>query len=300
MNDEELITLMKAPFAGVHMTVPADEVIRHGRGLRKRRRVYRLTGTVALAGGLATAVAVLPAGGQPRPGPSGHPGKTQLAAWTATRDPDGGITVVVNQMKDPEGLQATLRADGIPARVTFNPVNAMNKPLPAGCTTPKMSDEANAQLQTKILTPPAILAWQQHQQKNQQSQQKPVQFHLGQQLRVTYTKNGHPEQLKLTMQRGPYLFQKLLQLRKEGAKNIKVNGVVFFHNVGLQMPDSLQTLQEKETQDPTGRSALYINPAAIPNGIGLYVGVDVVAADNFNFGVDLVVNSPQCTGVASG
>lgn len=246
MNDDELITLIKEPFAGVHMTVPADEVIRHGRTVRTRRRRLRgLTGAVALSGSAIAAVALLV--------PGGHPVTPRLAAWTVSRDPDGGITVVVNQMKDPAGLQATLRADGIPARVTFDPVHAMTQPLPAGCTAPKMSDMANGQLQDKILNPPAIVAWQR-------------QPHRSQSLWLTYTKNGHAP--KITV--GP--------------------------PASTQMPGWLQTLQQKETMDPIGRSALYINPAAIPAGIGLSIGVDVVNLDNFNFGVDLVVTSPQCTG----
>ncbi len=38
MNDDELITLMKEPFAAVHMTMPLDQVVRHGRAVRTRRR----------------------------------------------------------------------------------------------------------------------------------------------------------------------------------------------------------------------------------------------------------------------
>jgi hypothetical protein len=101
-----------------------------------------------------------------------------------------------------------------------------------------MSDRANAQIQVKILTPPAVWSWQ------QQPQNQPP--------------GG--------------------------------NGFV------PTMPSSLQTLQEKETQDAAGRSALYVNPAAIPAGIGLSIGVDVASPSSFQFGVDLAVTSPQCTG----
>ena len=34
-------------------------------------------------------------------------------------DPDGTIYVTINELKDPAGLQSTLRADGVPASVTF-------------------------------------------------------------------------------------------------------------------------------------------------------------------------------------
>ena len=196
MNDDDLTTLLKEPFADAHMTMPLDQVARRGRAVRTHRRLLRgLTGAVALAGTAAAAVALLVPGGYPVP--------AKLAAWTVTREAGGGIKVTINQMKDPGGLQATLRADGIPASVTFNSVHAMSPPLPAGCTAPDMSDRANTELQSKILSGPI---W-----------------------------SGH----------GP---------------------------------------------------AFYIKPAAIPAGIGLYLGVDVASRYNWNLGEALVVTSPQCTG----
>jgi hypothetical protein len=123
-------------------------VVRHGRAVRRRRRLRGLTGAVALTGAAVAAVALLVPGGQAT--------TARLAAWTVTRNPDSGITVTVNEMKDPGGLEATLRANGIPARVTFDPLRAMNQPLPAGCTAPKMPAPANAQLQNMI--PAAIPA----------------------------------------------------------------------------------------------------------------------------------------------
>jgi len=174
MNDTELITLVREPFDGVRMTMPLDAVVDHGRVLRRRRRRRGLTGAVALAHGLATAVALLVPGGHAGPVRPGPPATAVLAAWTVARDPDGGITVTFNQMKDPGGLQAALRADGIPARVTFDPLKQMTQPLPAGCTAPKMSDPANAQLQDKILSPPAIWAYQQLQAKLGQERPRPT------------------------------------------------------------------------------------------------------------------------------
>ena len=281
MNDDELITLMKEPFAGVRMTMPLDQVVRHGRAVRTRRRLRGLTGAVALAGSVTAAVALLPAGGQAHPVPGGITGTPQLAAWTVTRDPDGGITVTVNQMRDPAGLQATLRADGIPARVTFDPVHAMTQPLPAGCTAPKLPDRANAQLQDKILVPPAIWSWQQQLQRRV----------MATPIRLTYTMNGHVRQVTVP-RGGSAWYHKWQQLRKEGAQNITITGL----GVPAVMPDNLQKVAAAEEDDVTGRSALYINPAAIPAGIGLSIGVDVVSQNNFGYGVDLVVASAQCTG----
>jgi hypothetical protein len=248
MNDNELITLAREPFDGVRMTMPLDAVVRHGRALRRRRRLRGLTGAVALAGGLAAAVALLVPGGQAGPARPAQTGTARLAAWTVASDPDGGITVTVNQMKDPAGLQARLRADGVPARVTFDPRHWVTQPLPAGCTAPKMSDRANAQIQDKILTPPAVWAYQQ-------------------QVRAR-----------------PWLYAK---------KTWRLHGHVVYWYI---LPSSLQKVEEQEEQDAAGRSALYINPAAIPAGIGLSIGVDVASPSNFGYGVDLVVTSPQCTG----
>ena len=274
MNDDELITLMKEPLADVHMTMPLDEVVRHGRVVQARQRRLRgLTGAVALAGSSITAVALLV--------PGGHPAKAQLAAWTVTRDPDGGITVTVNQMKDPAGLQATLRADGIPARVTFYPLNLATQPLPAGCAAPKMSGQAGSQLVNKIFTPPAIVAYQQQQQEERRLH-PPV-------LHVTFTVNGH--MVHTTLLETPDWFQRLKNLeKKEHAQRVAINGI------GGMLPSWVQKVAEKEEQDPVGRSAIYINPAAIPAGIGVSIGVDVTSPSNFSFGEDVVVASPQCTG----
>lgn len=282
MNDDELITLMKEPFADVHMTMPLDQVVRHGGVVRARRRRLRgLTGAVALTGAAVAAVALLV--------PGGSPAKEQLAAWIVTRDPDGGVTVTVNQMKDPGGLQATLRADGIPARVTFNPVNAMNKPLPTGCTAPNMSGQANAQMLNKILTPPAIWAWMQQQQEERRLHPPKVY--------VTYWVHGHIEHA--TLLATPDFQRKLEQFLKEHHADPPSRSRPGAQISGFgdsQMPSSLQTVFAKEQLDLVGRTALYINPVAIPAGIGLYIGVDVASSSSFNFGEDLVVTSSQCTG----
>jgi hypothetical protein len=277
MNDEDLITLLKEPLAGVRVTVPLDQVTRRGRAVRTRRhRQHGLTGAAALASAAIAAVALLVPGAPPAvPGP--HPATAQLAAWTVTRDPDGGITVSVSQMRDPAGLQATLRADGIPVRVTFDPSRSTTQPLPAGCTAPRMSDSANAQLQGRILTPPAIEAYLQ--QERQRAAHEPLQ--------ITYTVNGQVKHE--TVRNGSGW---LARLRKEHATDIFVNTA----GDASSLPGPLQKLQEKEEQDPTGRFALYIYPPAIPAGVGLSVGVDAASPSTFSFGEDLVVTSPQCTG----
>jgi hypothetical protein len=85
---------------------------RHRR--RTRHKLTALaTGTATAAAGAALAVtALIPAGRQP---------DTQLAAWTVVKQADGNVYVTIREFRDPAGLQARLRADGVPASVIFNP-----------------------------------------------------------------------------------------------------------------------------------------------------------------------------------
>jgi len=112
MTDDGLITTVQESFAAVHLDIPEDQVAGRGRALRARRRLPGLAaGALAVAGAAALAVtALLPAGG--------HPG-LRLAAWTVAKRADGSIRVTIREMRDPAGLQRELRADGVPAAVTF-------------------------------------------------------------------------------------------------------------------------------------------------------------------------------------
>jgi hypothetical protein len=218
MNDDDLTTTLREPFADVHMTIPIEAVVHRGGKLRSRRRIWGLSGAVALIGGAAAAVALL--------APGAHVATARLAAWTVTKNAEG-ITIVINELKDPAGLQASLRADGVPARVTFDPLNWLTQPLPKGCQAPEMSDRANAGLQRKILTPPAVLAYEN-------------------------------------------------RMRAEGVRETVI-------------PPSLYSPAEE-------MAVLYVDPAAIPPGIGLSLGVSWKPNGSYGIGVDLVVTSPQCTG----
>ncbi|MGH3400472.1 MAG: hypothetical protein ACRDPO_37910, partial [Streptosporangiaceae bacterium] len=74
---------------------------------------------VGTAGAAALAVGLALPGGQPA-SHSGGPSQAQLAAWMVTRQHDGSIKVTVRDLRDPAGLQSRLRADGVPASVTFD------------------------------------------------------------------------------------------------------------------------------------------------------------------------------------
>jgi hypothetical protein len=116
MTDEELITAVRDQRNRIHMTTPVEQVISRGRAVRARRRIPGVAAALAVT----AAVAVLavtrsaPASHQPIPQPG-----TQLAAWTVVKQADGIVRVTIREFTDPAGLQGKLRADGIPASVTF-------------------------------------------------------------------------------------------------------------------------------------------------------------------------------------
>ena len=55
--------------------------------------------------------------------PASHQPQARLDAWTVSKQANGNIQVTINQLQDPSGLQSTLRADGVPASVTFGQQN---------------------------------------------------------------------------------------------------------------------------------------------------------------------------------
>jgi hypothetical protein len=95
-------------------------------GARNRQLIRRVPGTVArpvalglvaagvMAAVILTVTALVPAGHQ-----ASRPPRVQLAAWTVVKLADGNIYVHIRELRDPAGLQRRLRADGIPASVTF-------------------------------------------------------------------------------------------------------------------------------------------------------------------------------------
>jgi len=114
MNDNELITALREQRGNVPMDTPVEQIIRRGRAVRARRRLPGAAGALGAAAAAAFAVSmVLPASHS-----ASEPG-AQLAAWTVARQADGSIQVTIRELRDPAGLQRTLRADGVPASVTF-------------------------------------------------------------------------------------------------------------------------------------------------------------------------------------
>jgi len=116
MTDDDLITMVRDQRSRVRMDVPVEQIVGRGRALRARRRLPGVAaGALAVAAAAVLAVTALAPAGHP----AGRHPPAQLAAWTVTRQADGTITVTVRQLRDPQGLQRRLRADGVPASVTF-------------------------------------------------------------------------------------------------------------------------------------------------------------------------------------
>jgi hypothetical protein len=132
MNDDDLMTMVKESFTGLHTATPVEQILRRGHTVRARRRLPVLTGALAAVAGAALAVTtLLPGGHQPASHPSSQP-TAQLAAWTVTRQPDGTIRVTIRELRDPAELQHQLRADGVPASVTLaGQENPACRPYPA-------------------------------------------------------------------------------------------------------------------------------------------------------------------------
>jgi hypothetical protein len=119
VNDPEVITAVKASYAGIHMDVPLDVIVRRGRRLRARRRLPGLAGAAGTVAALALAVAALVPGSGRTTAPGGSTGTERLAAWTVVSQQDGSVKVTLRWpgIRDVAGLQDRLRSDGIPARV---------------------------------------------------------------------------------------------------------------------------------------------------------------------------------------
>jgi hypothetical protein len=125
MNDNELVTIVRESVADVHSATPVAQIISHGRAIRARRRTPALAGAAAIVAGTALTVTTLLPSGHPGVRGTRHPGNgplagARLAAWTVAKQADGDIDVTINQLQNPAGLQATLRADGLPVNVTFS------------------------------------------------------------------------------------------------------------------------------------------------------------------------------------
>jgi hypothetical protein len=151
MNDNELITALRESFTGVHATTPVEQIVSRSRRVRTRRRIPRMAGAAGAAGAALAVIALLP---------SSHRPAVHLAAWTVVRHADGTIYVTINELQDPAGLQRTLRADGVPASVTFfGQENRSCRPYANGDQTGligKIFSQPPGQINSAVIRPSAI------------------------------------------------------------------------------------------------------------------------------------------------
>jgi hypothetical protein len=119
MNDNELLTAVRHSFDDLHSATPVERIVLRSQTMRARHRVPALAAaavaTAVVAGAVALAVTTLVPGGHQ----VGRPAGIQLAAWTVVKQPGGTIVITIRELRDPAGLQSRLRADGVPASVTF-------------------------------------------------------------------------------------------------------------------------------------------------------------------------------------
>jgi hypothetical protein len=107
----------------------------------------------ALAGVAAVAVAAAVALALGSPAPARHPSHgATLTAWTVTPERHGLIKVTIRQLRDPAGLQRTLRAAGVLANVRFTHhfFQGPSTHLPQGCSEPRLPHHAIIKLLENI------------------------------------------------------------------------------------------------------------------------------------------------------
>ncbi len=151
MNDHELITLLREQRDKVPMTTPMEQIISRGRAVRARRRVPAVAASVGAAATAAVAVTAL----APTNHQASHQPAVQLAAWTVTKQAGGNISVTIRELNDPAGLQRTLRADGVPASVTFtSQQNPACHPYPGGTPVPTASGAVGTPLLHRVFPTP--------------------------------------------------------------------------------------------------------------------------------------------------
>jgi hypothetical protein len=136
MNDTALsaavrshLTEVHDSLSTVHLDIPASEIVARARKRRVRRRQSALAGAAGIAACAALAVAAL----LPGSGTGSSTGQARLAAWTVAKQPDGSVMVTLHAVRDPARLQQTLRADGIPAKVSVNRQEVENSLDVPGC-----------------------------------------------------------------------------------------------------------------------------------------------------------------------
>jgi len=124
-----------------------------GAAVASRRRRYAFPALIGVTAAAVAVVVLALVPGSPA-GRSGGQGGVTLAAWSVVKERHGLIKVTIRQLRDPAGLEQTLRADGVPAHVRFvhrffQASAAVH--LPKGCLAPHLSSKAIAKLDEKLI-----------------------------------------------------------------------------------------------------------------------------------------------------
>jgi hypothetical protein len=145
-EDREMLAAVRESLAEVTLNAPLEAAVRRGRRLRTRRRAAGISAAaVVIAAPVGLLASSLSGTGE---------SQGQLAAWTVTDMPHGVIVVRISELRNPAGLQRTLRAHGVPAAVAFQRGTlSLTPPLPRTCVDTGLSPQADTQLQGKILEP---------------------------------------------------------------------------------------------------------------------------------------------------
>lgn len=119
-----------------------------------RRRRLALPALLGVAAATAAAVALVMSPGSPASGHHGGQGGATLTAWSVIKERNGLVKVTIRELRDPAGLQRTLRAAGIPANVRFThhffQASTSSHDLPKGCLAPRMPHQASIKLLERI------------------------------------------------------------------------------------------------------------------------------------------------------
>jgi hypothetical protein len=116
MNDDDVITMVRAQRNTVHSVTPVEQIISRGRARRRRR----LTNIARMSVGGVAAATVLALGVSGAFTSPSKLGTIRAAAYTLRHNANGTDTLTLNpvELLDPAQLQSDLAQYGIPAKVT--------------------------------------------------------------------------------------------------------------------------------------------------------------------------------------
>jgi hypothetical protein len=128
LTDTEVADVARTMLAGeLADLAPRDSLLADVRSRYQQTRTTRRTATGAAAAVTAAVAAALvlasgPGAVRGQHGTAGHTRTVVTAAWTVREAADGTVTIYLRQYANPDGMQRTLRADGINAIVRPTPI----------------------------------------------------------------------------------------------------------------------------------------------------------------------------------